>query len=240
MRRFLRVLHIVVIAANALHPAMTAHAASPRLVGDCVRAVSAGDEVNLSNLRMRAAGEPAIAASSKSPRTTSQQPARKAPSKTAKAPPRKETTKKPSSAKPATAKPPAAKPIVLAWPVSGRTIVQAYGERVNPATGTVTLNPGINIAATGGSEVRAAAGGKVTLVSWMPSYGTFVIVQHRDGYRTVYANLAKTAVKRGSVVKTGSRLGTIGSRRRFLHFEVWRNQVRLDPATLLPAASASR
>lgn len=230
MRRFLRVLLTVVIAANALHPAMTAHAASPRLVGDCVRAVSAGDEVNLSNVPMRAAGEPVIAASSKSPRTTSQQPARKAPSKTAKAPPRKETTKKPSSAK----------PIVLAWPVSGRTIVQAYGERVNPATGTVTLNPGINIAATGGSEVRAAAGGKVTLVSWMPSYGTFVIVQHRDGYRTVYANLAKTAVKRGSVVKTGSRLGTIGSRRRFLHFEVWRNQVRLDPATLLPAASASR
>jgi murein DD-endopeptidase MepM/ murein hydrolase activator NlpD len=117
------------------------------------------------------------------------------------------------------------------WPTSGRRIVEGYGERTNPETGTVTLNPGINIAAPSGSLVVASEDGVVSLVSWLPSYGTIVIVEHRDGYRTVYGNLAGALVSRGTSVDAGERIGTVGG--GSLHFEIWRGQTRLNPTTVL-------
>jgi murein DD-endopeptidase MepM/ murein hydrolase activator NlpD len=130
-------------------------------------------------------------------------------------------------------KPPA--PLVFSWPVASRRIVTPYGERTNPQTKTVTVNPGINIAAKKGSGVTAAAAGRISLISWLPSFGTFIIVEHRDGYRTVYANLGTTALSKGASVTKGARLGTVGTSPSgtFLHFQVWRKQTRLDPATLL-------
>jgi len=118
------------------------------------------------------------------------------------------------------------------WPTAGRRIVEAYGERTNPRTGTVTVNPGINIAARAGTAVTASERGTVSLVSWLPGYGTIVIVGHRDGYRTVYGNLSSANVSRGTKVKMGQRIGSVGD--EFLHFEVWRDQTRLDPVTVLP------
>lgn len=122
------------------------------------------------------------------------------------------------------------------WPVGGRRIVERYGERTNPQTQTVTINPGINIAAATGTVVTAAAEGTVSLVSWLPSYGTVVIVEHPGGYRTVYANLASASVSRGTRVRAGQSLGTVGASHdgEFLHFEVWNGRNRLDPATVLP------
>jgi septal ring factor EnvC (AmiA/AmiB activator) len=122
-------------------------------------------------------------------------------------------------------------PVSFTWPTSGRKIVEGYGERTNPETGTVTINPGINIAASSGSSAVASEDGVVSLVSWLPSYGTIVIVEHRDGYRTVYGNLAGASVSRGSSVGSGQRLGTVGG--GSLHFEIWRGQTRLDPAAVL-------
>lgn len=122
------------------------------------------------------------------------------------------------------------------WPVEGRKIVARYGERTNPTTKTVTVNPGINIAAKRGDPVRAAASGKVSLVTWLPGYATLVIVEHAGGYRTVYANLGTATVARGARVKSGARIGRVGrtGAGEFLHFEVWRKQAHLDPLTVLP------
>jgi murein DD-endopeptidase MepM/ murein hydrolase activator NlpD len=123
----------------------------------------------------------------------------------------------------------------LRWPVAGRTIVQGYGERVNPRTGTITLNPGINISASSGSVVKAAAAGIVSLVTWLPSFGTVVIIEHSGGYRTVYANLSAASVSRGRKVKAGEKIGTVGraSDGEYLHFEVWQNRTRRDPTGML-------
>ncbi len=107
----------------------------------------------------------------------------------------------------------------------------AYGERANPRTGTVTVNPGIDIAAKAGQPVTAAASGKVSLTSWLPSYGNVVIVQHRGGYRTVYGKLGKAQVVRGRAVKQGERIGT--ARGSAVHFEVWLGRKRLNPASVL-------
>ncbi len=121
------------------------------------------------------------------------------------------------------------------WPVGGRTILQGYGERRNVKTNTVTFNPGVNIAASGGSGVNASAAGEVSLVSWMAGYGTIVIIEHPDGWRTVYANLASAAVSEGSSVSKGERIGTVGEAvdGAYLHFQVWRHQDRKNPLAYL-------
>jgi septal ring factor EnvC (AmiA/AmiB activator) len=123
----------------------------------------------------------------------------------------------------------------LKWPVAGRRIVQGYGERINAKTRTVTLNPGVNIAASSGSSVKAAADGTVSLVTWLPSFGTVVIVEHKEGYRTVYANLASALVSRGRKVSAGQKIAVVGGSTdgEFLHFEVWRHRTRHDPLTFL-------
>jgi septal ring factor EnvC (AmiA/AmiB activator) len=122
------------------------------------------------------------------------------------------------------------------WPTSSHRITEGYGQRLNRETNTVTVNPGINIAAAKGTVVKAAEDGTVSLVSWLPSYGTIVIVEHGDGYRTVYANLAAAYVSRGTDVRAGQRIGAVGESTdgEFLHFEVWKEQNRMNPVTVLP------
>jgi murein DD-endopeptidase MepM/ murein hydrolase activator NlpD len=122
-------------------------------------------------------------------------------------------------------------PLRFIWPTLGRKIVEGYGEKTNPNTGIVMVNPGINIAARKGSAALASEEGRVSLVSWLPGYSTIVIVQHRGGYRTVYGNLAAAAVTRGAAIRSGAKIGTVGG--TYLHFEVWRDQTRLDPTSVL-------
>ncbi len=113
--------------------------------------------------------------------------------------------------------------------------MQGYGERTNTSTQTITINPGIDIAAGPGAAVKAAERGRVSMVSWLPGYGTFVILEHREGYRTVYANLESASVSRGASIPAGGRIGTVGkSEGTFVHFQIWNEHDRLDPVTVLP------
>jgi murein DD-endopeptidase MepM/ murein hydrolase activator NlpD len=105
----------------------------------------------------------------------------------------------------------------------------------NSSTNTVFDNPGIDIAAKNGSPAYAAAPGTVSLVHWLPGYGSLVIVNHGKGIRTVYANLSSVNVKKGQAVNTGTQVGKSGESvdGEFLHFEVWSGSTRHDPTKYL-------
>ena len=87
---------------------------------------------------------------------------------------------------------------------------------------------GIDYRAPQGTNVVAAQDGRVIevsqRVSWGESYGTAVIVLHRDMTRAIYAHLSKTLVTRGQTLRAGDRLGKVGSTGNstgpHLHFEV--------------------
>ena len=87
---------------------------------------------------------------------------------------------------------------------------------------------GIDYKAPAGTNVVAAQDGRVIevsqRVSWGESYGTAVIVLHRDMTRAIYAHLSKTLVTRGQTLRAGDRLGKVGSTGNstgpHLHFEV--------------------
>ncbi|MCC7439741.1 MAG: peptidoglycan DD-metalloendopeptidase family protein [Armatimonadetes bacterium] len=165
--------------------------------------------------------------------TATNRPTTGPPRKPATAPPKKPTATPPPARSPATSS--AESPTVLRWPVESRTVLLEYGERYNPQTNTVTINPGINIRTSNDGEVSSAESGSVSMVTWMPSYRTVVIVDHGGGCRTVYANLASAVVKRGSKLRRGDRIGIASKSKegRYLHFQVWKERQRMNPMTML-------
>ncbi len=140
---------------------------------------------------------------------------------------RKEMEK--SSAEPAK---PAGKYI---WPVNSRRVIRGFGEYRNAQTGTVMDNPGIDIAAPMGTDVMAADAGEVSVVHWLPGYGSLVIINHGGGWRTVYANLSRVNVSAGQSVSKGGVIGQSGESvdGELLHFELWKGTEKQDPQRYL-------
>lgn len=100
---------------------------------------------------------------------------------------------------------------------------------------------GVDYVAPIGSPITAAAYGVVIVADGQtlhPNFGNAVLIQHKGGYQTLYAHLASISVKPGDWISAGQRIGVIGDTGRttgiHLHFEVMRDQQRLDPDTVLP------
>lgn len=103
------------------------------------------------------------------------------------------------------------------------------------------VHKGIDIKAPRTTIVKASEEGTVQAIKNDPRYGLTVIIEHRDGYKTVYANLLTTEfVKEGEVVTKGQSLGTVGNSAAFeiadephLHFEMLRDEENVDPTLYL-------
>ncbi len=116
----------------------------------------------------------------------------------------------------------------LAWPVGGGRISRTFGPQPHPTLKGVTVpNNGVDISASAGSAVSAVHAGKVVGVQFIPGYQNMVIVQH-GAYYTVYSNLESLSVGKGDEVGAGQAIGKLGN--EDLHFEVWREKQRLNPA----------
>src|SRR5918998_1618070 len=97
---------------------------------------------------------------------------------------------------------------------------------------------GVGIAATVGTPVKAVETGTVRLVGQFGTYGLTVVVEHGNGYYSVYSHLEAAGVKLGNTVSKGGVIGKVGGENSdygpHLHFEIrGENQIALDPATWL-------
>ncbi len=124
----------------------------------------------------------------------------------------------------------------LDWPVEG-TIVYRFGRDTLPSGGIIRWN-GVGIAAPIGTPVKAVEAGKVRLVGQFGTYGLTIVLEHGNGYYSVYSHLQSAAVKLGSTVTKGDVIGAVGGENSdygpHLHFEIrGENQVALDPTTWL-------
>jgi murein DD-endopeptidase MepM/ murein hydrolase activator NlpD len=120
----------------------------------------------------------------------------------------------------------------FSWPVRGN-ILSAYG----PKQGGL-VNDGINIGATQGTPVKAAENGVVAYAgNEVKGMGNLVIVQHSDGWMTVYAHLDSMSVKRGTKVSVGQQIGKVGKTgkvdRPQLHFEIRKGTKAYNPTQYL-------
>lgn len=117
--------------------------------------------------------------------------------------------------------------------VSGKRISSLYGWRIHPITGRRLFHDGIDIAANSGNGVYVYTDGRVIQAGWNGGYGLSILVDHGNGLRTRYAHLSKIYVKVGQRIKTGARIGAIGSTGNstgpHLHFEVIKNGQTKNP-----------
>ena len=119
-----------------------------------------------------------------------------------------------------------------AWPSeSGWTITDNYEWRIHPITGERKFHQAIDIAGTGyNSAVYAANNGTViTKVAYHYSYGNYIVIDHNNGYYTLYAHMNKfmDGIEVGTTVDRGQQIGYVGSTGYstgpHIHFEVWKN-----------------
>lgn len=118
-------------------------------------------------------------------------------------------------------------------------VISRYGMRGNPESGFLRRHNGIDLKAPHGTPIRVTADGVVSLSGRQRGYGNIVIVDHGNGYETVYAHLAARRVQEGARLRRGDVLGTLGSTGRVtthhLHYEVRRNGDFVNPSGYLPA-----
>jgi septal ring factor EnvC (AmiA/AmiB activator) len=124
----------------------------------------------------------------------------------------------------------------LDWPVEG-AIVYRFGRDTLPSGGIIRWN-GVGIAAGAGTPVKSVEAGKVRLVGQFGTYGLTVVLEHGNGYYSVYSHLQSAAVQLAAVVTRGQEIGSVGGENSdygpHLHFEIrGENQVALDPTAWL-------
>ncbi len=119
----------------------------------------------------------------------------------------------------------------LRWPVSAGRITARFGNHVHPVMKTITTNTGIDIATRDNSPIRTVADGEVALIHWLPSYGNLIIVNHNNGFRTVYAHLSDIVVSAGQKISEGETIAYSGNSLTgdMLHFELWKEKEKQDP-----------
>lgn len=131
------------------------------------------------------------------------------------------------------------------WPVVGEI---ERGYTVEALAYDVTMadwrtHDGVDILAQQGEVVCAAADGEVVSIEQDDLYGTTVVIQHGDGIRTVYSNLADTpTVAVGDKVESGAVIGSVGKtavceigQGSHIHFAMSKDGQSLDPMNYLPA-----
>lgn len=114
-------------------------------------------------------------------------------------------------------------------------IGSGFGYRTDPFYRTQRFHAGIDFTAPRGVEVYATADGVVeSVTSEIWGYGQHIIINHGNGFKTLYGHLSKFKVKRGQKVTRGQLIGLIGSTGKstgpHLHYEVHRNGEKLNPA----------
>ena len=132
----------------------------------------------------------------------------------------------------------------LGWPVPCSTrITSRFGNRSDPFTGETRYHSGIDIDGYGndGAPVVASDGGTVVTASYNDGYGNYVIIDHGNGYQTLYAHMSGLAVGAGQSVSQGQTVGYLGATGRatgtHCHFEVFINGERTDPAQFFTGLS---
>ena len=123
-----------------------------------------------------------------------------------------------------------------AWvvPCSYKRVSSPWGMREHPVLGGQRFHHGVDLATPCPNKIYASRGGVVTVAEYRSDYGYYVMIDHLDGYQTLYAHMCKMPdVKVGQVVSAGEVIGCIGttgySTGNHLHFSIYYNWESVNP-----------
>jgi septal ring factor EnvC (AmiA/AmiB activator) len=120
----------------------------------------------------------------------------------------------------------------LGWPSEG-DVVSLFGRQKHPKFETYVQRKGIEIRAPQGAVIRSVFDGVVAFADWMRGYGLLAIIDHGEGYFTLYAHASKLLVGVGDAVRGNQPIGEIGDTgltgQSRLYFELRQGGEALDP-----------
>lgn len=112
-----------------------------------------------------------------------------------------------------------------------------YGSRIDPIAGVKSFHTGVDMACPTGTPIYASMSGKVITAGINRVYGNYVIIDHGNGYQTLYAHMSKIIATKGQWVSQGTRIGLVGSTGYstgpHLHFTVYKNGKLVNPMSVL-------
>ncbi len=132
--------------------------------------------------------------------------------------------------------------VPLRMPLAGDpSVTSPFGYRADPFLGRLALHPGVDLAEAYGSEIHAAAAGRVVHAGPAGGYGIMVEIDHGNGLATRYAHMSEALVAEGQEVDKGAVVGRLGSTGRstgpHLHYEVRVDGEPVDPERYLRAGA---
>ncbi|PJZ51675.1 M23 family metallopeptidase [Leptospira adleri] len=127
---------------------------------------------------------------------------------------------------------------VFVSPVVNAKMTSRFGRRKDPFhTGSGGYHSGVDFGGAQGSPILASADGVVSFTGVNGGYGNTVIIDHENGYKTMYAHCAKITIEQGTRVSAGTVIGAVGrtgsATGPHLHFEVFLNGNRINPEAAL-------
>lgn len=112
-----------------------------------------------------------------------------------------------------------------------------YGKRIDPIKGVESSHTGTDMACPTGTPIYAAMSGTVTYTGTSNVFGKYVIIDHGNGYQTLYAHMSKILSSKGQFVTQSTKIGLVGSTGYstgpHLHFTVYKNGKLVDPMSVL-------
>jgi murein DD-endopeptidase MepM/ murein hydrolase activator NlpD len=123
----------------------------------------------------------------------------------------------------------------IGLPVHGR-MTSGFGNRFHPILGYVRFHDGVDLAASAGTPIVAAADGRVVGAGWRGGYGQQVQIAHAGGVDTLYGHMSRIAARAGELVRKGQVIGYVGSTGLstgpHLHFEVTKDGRPVNPMSV--------
>ena len=118
------------------------------------------------------------------------------------------------------------------WPAKGK-VVSFFGRQKHPHVDTYITKKGIEIQTNEGSPIYSVSAGKVVYADWLKGYGLVVIVDHTNGFYSLYAHASKLLVAEGNGVTMGQIIGQTGetgvTEDDLLYFELRKGTIPIDP-----------
>jgi murein DD-endopeptidase MepM/ murein hydrolase activator NlpD len=129
-------------------------------------------------------------------------------------------------------------PKAFVWPVEGAVLESGFGPRGD------SHHDGVDLSAPEGTPILAARAGRVLYADTLRGYGNIVIVEHGDGWATVYAHNRENRVAVGSTVRQGDVVALLGATGKTtgpnLHFEIRKDNVARNPLFFLPPVRSAK
>ena len=116
---------------------------------------------------------------------------------------------------------------------TSKDCTDSYGYRTHPLTGKYSWHNGVDFGAAAGTAILATKSGTVTTASYSAAWGYYVVINHGDGYSSLYAHQPSCSVSVGDYVTQGQTIGYVGSTGwstgPHLHFTIYYNGADVNP-----------